>query len=81
MSELVDARGLLCPIPVIRLALAAVDAAPGTVITVWATDSAARLDVPAWARMRGHVVVSVKELTGGAVAMNIRIAPSPTAAT
>ncbi|MDF2847959.1 MAG: sulfurtransferase TusA family protein [Oerskovia sp.] len=54
---LVDARGLRCPLPVIRLAAAARDHAPGHVLTVWSTDPAARHDVPAWARMRGHTVV------------------------
>ncbi|NMM16112.1 MAG: sulfurtransferase TusA family protein [Cellulomonas sp.] len=79
MADLIDARGLLCPIPVIRLARAAVDAVPGTVITIWATDPAARLDVPAWARMRGHEVVRVQDLPDGAVAMDVRIAAAPTA--
>ena len=37
----VDARGLRCPLPVIRLAAAARDAAAGTVVTVLATDPAA----------------------------------------
>ncbi|MBE7702217.1 sulfurtransferase TusA family protein [Oerskovia sp. Sa1BUA8] len=54
---LVDARGLRCPLPVIRLAAAARDRDPGDVLTVWSTDPAARHDVPAWARMRGHTVV------------------------
>jgi len=53
----VDARGLRCPLPVIRLAAAAKDRAPGEVLTVWSTDPAARHDVPAWARMRGHTVM------------------------
>jgi tRNA 2-thiouridine synthesizing protein A len=55
--EVVDARGLRCPLPVIRLAAAAKGRAAGTRLTVWSTDPAARLDVPAWARMRGHAVV------------------------
>ncbi|MBD7982687.1 sulfurtransferase TusA family protein [Oerskovia sp. Sa2CUA9] len=55
--EVVDARGLRCPLPVIRLAAVARDRSPGDVLTVWSTDPAARHDVPAWARMRGHVVV------------------------
>jgi tRNA 2-thiouridine synthesizing protein A len=54
----VDARGLRCPAPVIRLARAARDSASGTRLTVLATDPAAVHDVPAWARMRGHSVVS-----------------------
>ncbi|MCL3862155.1 sulfurtransferase TusA family protein [Actinotalea sp. K2] len=53
----VDARGLACPLPVIRLAAAARAATPGTVVTVWWTDPAARHDVPAWARMRSHTLV------------------------
>lgn len=54
----VDARGLRCPAPVIRLARAARDVAPGTKLTLLATDPAAVHDVPAWARMRGHTVLS-----------------------
>lgn len=54
----VDARGLRCPAPVIRLARAARDVTAGTELTVLATDPAAVHDVPAWARMRGHELVS-----------------------
>ncbi|PJI93478.1 sulfurtransferase TusA family protein [Luteimicrobium subarcticum] len=60
----VDARGLRCPLPVVRLAAAARDAAPGTLLQVWSTDPAAALDVPAWARMRGHRLVDVDARTG-----------------
>lgn len=58
----VDARGLRCPLPVIRLAAAARDRTAGSRLTVWSTDPAARLDVPAWARMRGHTVVAESPL-------------------
>jgi cysteine desulfurase len=58
----VDARGLRCPLPVIRLAQAAGGRAAGTVIALWATDPAARADVPAWCRMRGHDLLDVTEL-------------------
>ncbi|WP_402464748.1 sulfurtransferase TusA family protein [Isoptericola aurantiacus] len=56
-GDVVDARGLRCPLPVVRLAAHAVGLPSGSEVTVWATDPAARLDVPAWARMRGHAVV------------------------
>lgn len=56
-TVVVDARGLRCPLPVVRLAAAARDGAPGDRLVVWSTDPAARHDVPAWARMRGHAVV------------------------
>ena len=62
MNEVkVDARGLRCPLPVIRLAEAARNVPAGTQIIVLATDPAARHDVPAWCRMRGH---ELRELTG-----------------
>jgi tRNA 2-thiouridine synthesizing protein A len=49
-----DCRGMRCPLPIIRLANAVTDVAVGEVIAVVATDVAARADVPAWCRMRGH---------------------------
>jgi TusA-related sulfurtransferase len=58
----VDARELLCPLPVIRLAAAAQEVAAGTVITVLATDPAARHDIPAWCRMRNHELREVTEV-------------------
>jgi tRNA 2-thiouridine synthesizing protein A len=58
----VDARGLRCPLPVIRLAEVARDAPPGTCIVVLATDPAARHDIPAWCRMRHHELVELSEV-------------------
>ena len=64
MSQIeVDARGLRCPLPVIRLAATAQEAAAGTVITVLATDPAARHDIPAWCRMRNHELREVAHVT------------------
>lgn len=54
----VDARGLRCPLPVIRLAHLASGMAPGHHVVVWATDPAAEADIPAWCRMRGHTVTT-----------------------
>lgn len=53
----VDARGLRCPLPVIRLARAAAGLPAGSVLTVLATDPAAAHDIPAWCTMRGHELV------------------------
>jgi tRNA 2-thiouridine synthesizing protein A len=63
----VDARGLRCPLPVIRLAEAARQAAAGTTIVVLAGDPAARHDIPAWCRMRDHELLEMteaREVTG-----------------
>ncbi|MFW6775717.1 sulfurtransferase TusA family protein [Nocardioides sp. CPCC 205120] len=53
MTE-IDCRGLPCPAPVLALAKAARDRPDGTELAVVADDPAARVDVPAWCRMRGH---------------------------
>ncbi|MFS4438760.1 sulfurtransferase TusA family protein [Paracoccaceae bacterium GXU_MW_L88] len=42
----IDATGLLCPLPVLRLLKALRAAAPGTRVTLLADDPAARVDVP-----------------------------------
>ena len=54
----VDATGLRCPLPIIRLAAAARTADPGTVITLLSTDAAAEPDVAAWCRMRGQTLLA-----------------------
>jgi TusA-related sulfurtransferase len=52
-----DARGLLCPAPVIALARRVTEVAIGDEVEVWADDPAARHDIPAWCRMTGQVLV------------------------
>lgn len=49
-----DMRGRRCPIPVIELARHLGDVPVGAVIEVLADDPAARLDIPAWCRMRAQ---------------------------
>ena len=52
----IDARGLLCPAPVIELAKAAAELKEG-LIEVVADDPAAETDIPAWCRMRNARLV------------------------
>jgi tRNA 2-thiouridine synthesizing protein A len=62
---------------VIRLAVAAKGLPAGTELTVLSTDPAARLDVPAWCRMRGHEHVETREHPaedGGGWAITVRLA-------
>lgn len=56
-----DTRGLKCPMPVIQLARAALPHPGGTTVTVLADDPAARADIPAWCRMKGHSVAMAEE--------------------
>lgn len=53
-----DCRGMLCPLPVIKLAKAFPGLAIGDTITVLADDPAAAIDIPAWCRMRSQELVS-----------------------
>jgi TusA-related sulfurtransferase len=52
-----DCRGMRCPLPIIRLANSISDIAVGATLAVVADDPAARPDVSAWCRMRGHEYV------------------------
>ena len=52
-----DCRGMRCPLPVIRLANHVADIPVGATIAVVSDDPAARPDIPAWCRMRGHEYV------------------------
>lgn len=47
-----DCRDMLCPMPVIELARHIEDVEVGQVVAVVTRDLAARIDVPAWCRMR-----------------------------
>lgn len=64
MSELetLDARGLLCPLPVIRTQDRIKGLDPGTVLEVLATDAGTIHDIPAWCRVHGHELLSVDEV-------------------
>ncbi|MFN8180096.1 MAG: sulfurtransferase TusA family protein [bacterium] len=52
-----DARGLLCPLPVIRLAERIRGVPPGGTVLLLADDPAAEEDVRLWARGQGHEVL------------------------
>ena len=61
-----DARDRPCPLPVIELAKHLEEVAVGEVIAVVAHDVAARVDVPAWARMRGQEYLGEDTAADGA---------------
>ncbi len=49
-----DARGLLCPMPVIRTQQRVATLAAGDILEVLATDPGVLHDIPAWCRVHGH---------------------------
>jgi len=56
-----DARYLLCPMPVIRTQDRIAALAPGDLLEVACTDPGALHDIPAWCRIHGHEVVSTNK--------------------
>lgn len=54
----IDARGLLCPLPVLRAARALRAMPPGAVLRLVATDPAAVVDVPHFCAGAGHAVLA-----------------------
>ena len=66
-----DARGLLCPLPVIRLGARMRSVAPGTTVCLLADDPAAEDDVRLWAKSHGHAFLGV-ERDGGFLAIRVR---------
>jgi tRNA 2-thiouridine synthesizing protein A len=57
----VDARRLLCPLPVIRTQDAVATLQPGDSLRVLCTDPGVLHDIPAWCRVHGHEVCDIDE--------------------
>jgi len=64
--DVVDARGLLCPLPVLRLRKALLDLPQGAILRLIATDSMAQVDVPHYCSVAGHAMVGMRDLGDGA---------------
>lgn len=54
-----DARHLLCPMPVIRTQNRLAELEQGDTLEVQCTDPGALHDIPAWCRVHGHDVVCI----------------------
>ncbi len=57
----IDARRLLCPMPVIRVQEKIEELANGDRITAICTDPGVMHDIPAWVRVHGHKILSSEE--------------------
>jgi len=59
-----DARGLLCPMPIVKTAKAMKELAPGEVLKLMATDRGSVTDVPAWTETTGNELLERHEEDG-----------------
>lgn len=61
IDKQLDARRLLCPLPVIRAQDAIATMQTGERLRVVATDPGVKNDIPAWCRINGHKVETMDE--------------------
>ena len=60
-TRTLDARWLLCPMPVIRLQDFVSGLPAGDLVEILCTDPGTRSDIPAWCRINGHQLVAIEE--------------------
>lgn len=63
-TKFVDARGLACPMPIVRAKKGMDELVSGDILEVHATDSGAKSDLTAWAKSGGHDLLQEKEEDG-----------------
>jgi tRNA 2-thiouridine synthesizing protein A len=64
MDEMLDLRGLKCPLPAMMARKAMAHGAPGARVTVLADDPLAAVDIPHMCHGEGHAVESVASRDG-----------------
>jgi tRNA 2-thiouridine synthesizing protein A len=57
----IDARGLICPLPVLRARKALAALRPGDLLRIKCTDPAAAADFPAYCQTAGHTLVETAQ--------------------
>lgn len=61
-AMVLDLKGLLCPMPIIKMAKAIKDIQVGETIDAFATDPGVMADIPAWCRTTGNELVTLEKL-------------------
>ena len=61
MTDILDARSLLCPLPVLKARKRLRPLAAGDVLEVWADDPAAIVDIPHFCTEAGHTLEEMRD--------------------
>jgi tRNA 2-thiouridine synthesizing protein A len=61
-EKVLDLKGLLCPIPIVKMAKAIKEVEVGQLIEAFATDPGVMADIPAWCRSTGNDLVTLEKL-------------------
>ncbi|MGB0497214.1 MAG: sulfurtransferase TusA family protein [Rubricella sp.] len=64
IAEEIDARGLICPLPVLRLRKRLQAHGPGAVVRIMTTDPVAVVDIPHFCAEEGHEILSREDREG-----------------
>lgn len=62
--QVLDCKGLLCPMPIIKLSKAIKTIGVGDVIEMWATDPSSVTDMEAFQKLTGHQLLASERLSG-----------------
>lgn len=62
-TYVLNAKGLLCPMPVIKVQQQVKQLTKGEILTVYCTDPGVLHDIPAWCRVHGHTATVISQTT------------------
>ncbi len=71
-DRVLDARGLMCPMPVVKAGRELMAMRPGEVLKVIASDRTARTDFPAWVEDVGHELLDSGQESDGTLVFYVR---------
>ena len=63
-DKILDAKGLACPMPIVRTKKAINELEVGQILDIHATDKGAKNDLAAWAKSGGHELLTDVEEDG-----------------
>lgn len=63
-DKLLDAKGLACPMPIVKTKKAMTELETGQILEIHTTDKGAINDLSAWSKTVGHELLSQKEENG-----------------
>jgi tRNA 2-thiouridine synthesizing protein A len=61
IDKVLDAKGLACPMPIVKTKKAMNDLESGQVLEIHATDKGAKNDLAAWAKSGGHELLKYED--------------------
>ena len=63
-DKVLDAKGLACPMPIVKTRKEMKELESGQIIQILATDKGAKADMTAWAKSGGHELLDTQEEEG-----------------